>query len=79
MGVAFLDVLGVDWLEFAADFTIVCFFVAFGMAPPSALFPVFVSLSKFATTNSSLGSSTVALGRSASSIRASALETSSSD
>ena len=44
MEVAFLDVLGVDWLEFAADFAIVCFFVAFGMAPPSALFPVWGAL-----------------------------------
>ena len=78
MGVAFLDVLGVDWLEFAADFT-VCFFVVLGMAPPSVFLPTLASFSKFATANSSLGSSMVALGRSALSIRASALETLSSD
>ena len=56
MGVAFLDVLGVDWLEFAADFVTVCFFVALGMAPLSVFFPIFVSFSKFAATNSSFGS-----------------------
>ena len=78
MGVAFLDVLGGDWLEFAADFAIVCFFVALGMAPLSVFFPIFVSFSKFAATNSSFGSSMVALGRSASSIRVPSLETLSS-
>ena len=51
MGVAFLDVLGVDWLEFTADFAIVCFFVALGTAPPSVFFPTFASFSKFAAAN----------------------------
>ena len=79
MGVAFLDVFGVDWLEFAADFVAVCFFVVLGMAPPSVFLLVFLSFSIFAIATSSFGNSIVALGRSASSIRASPLEVSSSD
>ena len=78
MGVAFLDVLGVDWLEFAADFTVACFFVALGTAPASVFLPAFVSFFSVATANSSFGNSTVALGRSISFIRVPSLETSSS-
>ena len=72
--VAFLDAFGVDWLEFAADFVAVCFFMVLGIAPPSVFLPVFLSFSKFAIASSSFGNSIVALGRSASSIRASPLE-----
>ena len=79
MGVAFLDVFGVDWLEFAADFVAVCFFVVLGIAPPSVFLPVFLSFSIFAIATSSFGNSIAALGRSASSIRVSPLEASSSD
>ena len=79
IGVAFLDVVGVDWLEFAADFTAACFFVVLGMAPPFAFLPAVLSFSIFAIATSSFGISIVALGRSASSIRASSLEVSSPD
>ena len=79
MGVAFLDVFGVDWLEFAADFAAVCFFVVLGIAPPSVFLPVFLSFSIFAIAASSFGNSIVALGRSVSFIRVSSLETSSSE
>ena len=48
MGLAFLDVVGVDWLEFAADFTAACFFVVLGMAPPFAFLPAVLSFSIFA-------------------------------
>ena len=78
MGVAFLVVLGVDWLEFAADFTVACFFVVLGTAPVSVLLPAFVSFSNVAAASSSFGISTVALGRSISFIRVPSLETSSS-
>ena len=79
MGVAFLDTVGVDWLEFAADFAAACFFVVLGMAPPFAFLPAVLSFSIFAIAISSFGISIVALGRSASSIWTSPLEVSSSD
>ena len=38
-GVAFREVVGVDWLEFVADFAIGCFFAVLGTVPVPAFLP----------------------------------------